>query len=88
MHPGHFYASEYDPWVPVSLLPTLAGIAGHAYFFGALLLGVAFLAVGIAFGLRETRAGARRVLLASLAYLPLLFLLMLLDSTSASVRNW
>ena len=69
--------------LPVSLLPTLAGIAGHVYFFGALALGVGFLGTAVVFGLRESRDGARHLLLASLVYLPALFGLMLWDRVSA-----
>ena len=40
---------------------------------GAALLGVLFLAVGVRFALRRTAARARALFLASLAYLPLLW---------------
>jgi protoheme IX farnesyltransferase len=63
----------------VSLLPTLIGLAGAIYFFTAFLLGVGFLASGIGLVLAPTRAGARRLLFASLLYLPVLLLVMALD---------
>jgi protoheme IX farnesyltransferase len=69
--------------VPASLLPTLAGIAGPAYFFAALVLSLAFLAVALGFSLSESREGARRLLFASIVYLPILFVLMVLDRTNA-----
>ncbi len=61
------------------LLPTLLGLAGPVYFIGALLLGAGFLACGVAQALAPSAAAARRVLLASLVYLPALLGLMALD---------
>ena len=63
----------------VSLLPTLIGLAGATYFIVAFLLGVAFLASGVSLIVTPTRAGARRLLFASLIYLPALLLVMALD---------
>src|SRR5919109_1074651 len=56
----------------VSLLPTLIGLAGGLYFAGALLLGAVFVALGAQQALAPSAARARRVLLASLLYLPAL----------------
>jgi protoheme IX farnesyltransferase len=61
------------------LLPTLVGLTGGVYFFGALLLGALFLVVGTAQALRPSVPAARRVVIASIVYLPLLFALMALD---------
>lgn len=63
----------------VSLLPTLIGLAGGVYFTGALLLGVAFVALGARQALAPSLTGARRVLFASLLYLPALLALLALD---------
>ena len=63
----------------VALLPTLVGLTGGVYFFGALLLGALFLVVGMAQALRPSAPAARRVLLASVIYLPVLLALMALD---------
>ncbi len=63
----------------VSLLPTLIGLAGASYFIAAFILGAAFLASGIKLVMAPTRAGARRLLFASLIYLPVLLLVMALD---------
>ena len=63
----------------VGLLPTLAGLAGAVYFFGAFGLGAMFLACGMAQALAPSPAAARRLLLASVTYLPLLLVLMALD---------
>ncbi|HUR70844.1 MAG TPA: heme o synthase [Candidatus Limnocylindrales bacterium] len=63
----------------VSLLPTLLGIAGGVYFVVAFTLGVGFIAAGITLALNSTLANARRLLFASLVYLPVLLLVMALD---------
>ncbi len=65
--------------LPVSLAPAALELAGRAYFAGALWLGLAFLAVAIVFTREETRANARRLLVASLVYLPALLGLLCLD---------
>jgi protoheme IX farnesyltransferase len=61
------------------LLPTLVGLTGGVYFFGALLLGALFLVIGTAQALRPSAPAARRVVIASVVYLPLLLVLMALD---------
>jgi protoheme IX farnesyltransferase len=63
----------------VSLLPTLIGLAGGVYFAGALLLGGAFVAFGAQQALTPSPLRARRVLLASLLYLPALLALLAFD---------
>jgi len=63
----------------VSLLPTLLGFAGPVYFVAAFVLGAAFLASGISLAMNSTLARARRLLYASLIYLPVLLLIMALD---------
>jgi heme o synthase len=63
----------------VSLLPTLIGLAGGVYFTGALVLGAAFVAMGAQQALAPSLVRARRVLLASLLYLPLLLALLAFD---------
>ena len=63
----------------VSLLPTLIGLAGGVYFAGALLLGGGFVAFGAQQALTPSPLRARRVLLASLLYLPALLALLAFD---------
>ena len=63
----------------VSLLPAMASIAGPIYAVSAMILGVAFLGVGIVFVVRKTRKTARLHLLASIIYLPCLLVIMTLD---------
>ena len=63
--------------VPLSLLPGLMGEA-KLYFIGALLLGAGFVLCAAQFVLRRSNSAARRLLAASIIYLPTLFVLMLL----------
>jgi protoheme IX farnesyltransferase len=63
----------------VSLLPTLIGLAGGVYFAGALVLGAAFVVTGAQQALAPSGLRARRVLLASLLYLPALLALLAFD---------
>jgi protoheme IX farnesyltransferase len=63
--------------IPVSLLPTIVGLAGRVYLAGAIVLGIGMLALSIRFAQHRTPLHARRLFLASLAYLPLLWVLML-----------
>jgi protoheme IX farnesyltransferase len=65
--------------LPVSLLPTLIGISGRVYFYGAIFLGSLFLVSSISAAISKSRQQARRLLLASVLYLPLLFGLMVLN---------
>jgi len=75
--------------IPVSLAPTLLHMAGWAYFGGALVLGVGFLACGLRLaalkmppGKPRSKQRARQVLIASVFYLPLLFALMMLNAVA------
>ena len=63
----------------LSVMPVTSGLAGMFYLVGALLLGLAFLWYGIEAALLRSKASARKVLLASVGYLPLLLILMVLD---------
>lgn len=65
----------------VSLLPSLLGMAGALYFWGALALSGAFLACALIMARTPSAAHARRLLQASIFYLPLLFALLMLDKT-------
>jgi heme o synthase len=65
--------------VPVTLLPVAAGLAGGWYLAGALLLGLGFLYFGLRLANRRTLPEARRLLHASVIYLPLLYAALLLD---------
>jgi heme o synthase len=63
----------------VAMLPTLMGFAGITYFVVALALGGLMLTSGFQFAAKPDAAGARRVMVASLIYLPALLLVMVLD---------
>lgn len=65
--------------LPVSLLPSFIGISGKVYFYGAIILGSLFLLSSITAALSKSRQQARRLLLASVLYLPLLFGLMVFN---------
>jgi heme o synthase len=65
--------------LPVSLAPTLVGMAGTLYFAGALVLTLLFLGLAIRFGLTRSIHDARRLFLGSITYLPLLWVLMIVD---------
>lgn len=65
--------------LPVSLLTSVLGLTGALYFVGAFTLGLGFLALGLALALNGSAVRARRLFLASLAYLPALLVLMLID---------
>jgi len=65
--------------LPVALLPTLVGMAGTIYFVVALLLSGGLLWTAIALRRSGTLADARRLMMASLLYLPLLLAVMAID---------
>jgi protoheme IX farnesyltransferase len=67
----------------VALLPTLIGMAGPLYFIAMCVIGLGFLACGLETALTRTKESARRLVLASLIYLPLMFLVMVFDKVSA-----
>jgi len=65
--------------VPLGLVPSMLGITGVLYFFGVLLAGLGFLGFAIALIIGRTRWHARALFFASLVYLPMVFVLMLID---------
>jgi protoheme IX farnesyltransferase len=65
----------------VGLIPTLIGFTGMIYFFSALALGTMFLWYGVALARSCSREAARRLLFASLVYLPVLLAVMAFDKT-------
>ncbi len=66
----------------VSLGLTPLGVAGAPYAAGALALGLAFLAFGGKMALAPSPLSARRLFLASVAYLPALLLVLVLDKAA------
>ncbi len=65
--------------LPLSLAPTAMHMAGVIYFGGALVLGLLFFWLTIRFAQTRATREARRVFFASIAYLPLLWILMIAD---------
>jgi len=65
--------------VPLSLAPTLMRMAGEAYFAGALVLGLAFLGLTLQFARTRSVRDARRVFFGSIIYLPILWILMIVN---------
>jgi protoheme IX farnesyltransferase len=65
--------------VPLSLTPVLLGQAGLAYLATALVLGAGFIYRADRLAVQRTNATARRLLFASIIYLPLIFILLVLD---------
>jgi heme o synthase len=75
--------------IPVSLLPWYFGISGRIYAIAALILGLGYLAYTIRFAkilkapsFTASRPHARALLKASVLYLPLLLIVMMLDATA------
>jgi heme o synthase len=68
--------------IPISLIPKYLAMAGDVYLFGALALGLLFLYAGVRITFDRTRQEARRVLLASVVYLPVLYGLLVFDRTA------
>ena len=63
----------------VSLQPVLLGVSGVLYLLAALAFGGAFVALGVAMALQRDDRRAVRLFLGSVAYLPLLLLMMVVD---------
>jgi len=66
--------------IPVSLMPYFFGMAGIWYGIGMTILGIGLLLIGIQLAQTGSVKHARRLLRASVIYLPLFFILILGDS--------
>ncbi len=66
--------------IGVSLLPTAIGMTGKVYAYGALVMGLALFLIGVVFSRNKTFLDAKRLLKASVIYLPLLLLLIIVDA--------
>jgi protoheme IX farnesyltransferase len=76
--------------IPVTLAPTLLGMAGRVYFVVALAMGLALLYVGLRLAFlgapitaAVSKQRARQLLQATVFYLPVLFIVMMLDTVSS-----
>ncbi len=67
--------------LPVSLVPSVLGLTGTWYFYGAFLLSALLLAAAARAALLRTLPSARQLFRASVAYLPLLLALLAWDRT-------
>lgn len=64
----------------ISVLLSVLGITGTLYLYGSILIGAGMLASSFLLACQPTLRDARRVLLASVIYLPLLLVLIVLDA--------
>jgi protoheme IX farnesyltransferase len=67
--------------IPISILPVLAGMSGRVYLLGATVLGFLLLGASLSFAGSKTTVDARKLLKASVLYLPLLLLLIVVDGS-------
>lgn len=65
--------------LPLTLVPSVWGITGMMYLWGALFLGLCYLVCGILLSFYQTRAYARLLFIVSILYLPILGVLMVWD---------
>jgi len=65
--------------VPASLIPTVVGLSGLTYAAVALVLGAALLWLAMRFAATRSDSSARWLFLASITYLPLLWVVMMAD---------
>lgn len=65
--------------LPVSIGPTVVGVAGWVYFWLALVLGVVLLVLSARFARERSDRAARILFFASIIYLPLIWAAMVLD---------
>ena len=65
--------------IPVSMALTATGAAGPVYAAGALVIGLLYLAAGVSFARRRDQGSARRLLRASVLYLPALLVIVAVD---------
>ncbi len=65
--------------VPISLIPSFIGLTGRLYFFGAAILGIGMFFVSQIFINTQSDCDARKLLRATVIYLPLLFILIICD---------
>ncbi len=66
--------------IPATLAPTFLHMAGKVYFVAAIVLNLAFLHFGIQMSAHHDRPRARKLLLASVIYVPLLFAFLVIDN--------
>ena len=65
--------------IPISLIPTFIGESSPFYSLGALIFGLIFLSYSACFAFHRSNVAARRLLAASIVYLPAVFVLLMLS---------
>jgi protoheme IX farnesyltransferase len=65
--------------IPISLFPTLLGLAGRSYFWGAAALSLLFFAAAARAAWRRSPQTARQLFRASVVYLPILLVWLAID---------
>ena len=65
--------------IPVSLMPALLHLTGVVYFAGAIVLGIGFAIAAIRAASLRTNTAAKRLLFASIIYLPAILALLVVD---------
>jgi protoheme IX farnesyltransferase len=65
--------------IPISIAPYFLGFVGLVYLIGASILGIWFLAASISAARTKTTEKARKLLLVSVLYLPIIFALMVFN---------
>lgn len=73
--------------LPLSLSPFAFRLAGPIYLISALILGILFLWCAVRFARKVDRTTARTLFLASILYLPLLLVMMVIDKTKLT-QSW
>jgi heme o synthase len=66
--------------IPLTLYPVLFGHAGVIYLLGALVAGSIFLYHGFVLALQKSNENARRLLTASIGYIPVVFVLLIVTT--------
>jgi heme o synthase len=66
--------------IPATLAPTFLHMAGKVYFAAAIVLNLGFLYFGVRMSRQHDRPRARKLLLASVIYVPLLFAFLVIDN--------
>ena len=67
--------------IPISLFPTIIGMSGWIYGGGVLVMGIGMLLVGLSVASSRSNQDAKRLLKASVLYLPAFLVLILIDSS-------
>jgi protoheme IX farnesyltransferase len=65
--------------IPISLLPTVVGLASAYYLVGAISLAAVLMVLSLEFASSRSRPAARRLFFGTILYLPLLWIVLLAD---------